>query len=85
MRPTGWGRGAGLPIDASQLAATLDEFAATVTREFVLDDILRQLALAATRVLRVAGAGVAAPHHAGPEVAVLRMVHAGRRRRESRR
>ena len=67
------GRGAGLPVDTGELASVLDEFAATVTQEFSLDDILRQLAQAVTRVLQVHGAGVAAP---GADGAAVRMVYA---------
>ena len=64
MLPAG-GRGAGRPVDGAALSAVLEEFAATVTGEFTLVDILRQLAVGATRVLDVDGAGVARPEEEG--------------------
>ena len=67
------GRGTGRPVDSEALAAVLDEFAATVTGDFTIEDILRQLVLAATRVLEVAGAGVAAP---GPDGGLLHVAYA---------
>ena len=48
-------------VDEAALAAVVDEFTATVTGEFEAEDILRQLAQAATRVLDVDAAGVMAP------------------------
>ena len=39
------GRGAGRPVDTGALAAVLDEFAATVTGDFTIADILRQLVM----------------------------------------
>ena len=59
------GRGEGRAVDGSALAAVLDEFTATVTGDFTLVDILRQLAVGATRVLDVDGAGVARPEEEG--------------------
>jgi diguanylate cyclase (GGDEF)-like protein len=67
------GRGAGRPVDTAALAAVLDEFAATVTGDFTIADILRQLVLGVTRVLEVAGAGVAAP---GPDGELLHVAYA---------
>jgi diguanylate cyclase (GGDEF)-like protein len=65
------GRGRGRGVNASELATVLDQFAATVIGDFALTDILRQLALGATRVLHISGAGVTSP---GPEGELLRMV-----------
>jgi len=49
-------------VDHAALATVLDEFSATVTGEFSVEDILRQLAEAAVRILGVDGAGVMAPY-----------------------
>jgi GAF domain-containing protein len=49
-------------IDKDALTAALDEFAATVTGDFAVEDILRQLAQAALQVLDIDGAGVMIPH-----------------------
>ena len=48
-------------VDEAALAAAVDEFTATVVGEFSVEDILQQLAQAATRVLDLDGAGVMAP------------------------
>jgi GAF domain-containing protein len=48
-------------VDWVALAAVVDEFAATVQGEFAVEDILRQLAQSAGRVLDVDGAGVMVP------------------------
>ncbi len=45
-------------VDQSALSAALDDFCATVNDEFSSEDVLRQLAAAAVRVLDVDGAGV---------------------------
>jgi diguanylate cyclase (GGDEF)-like protein len=67
------GRGPGLPVDSAQMAKVLDEFAATFTAEFDITYILRQLAIAATRVLQIDGAGVVEP---GAGEQLLRLVFA---------
>ena len=48
-------------VDQQALAAVLDAFAATVTGEFAPEDLLRELASGAVRVLDVDGAGVMVP------------------------
>ncbi len=48
-------------VDHKALSAVLEEFAATVTGEFCAQDLLRQLAEGAVRVLQVDGAGVMVP------------------------
>ena len=48
-------------VDETALAAAVDEFTATVAGDFSVEDILQQLAQAATRVLDLDGAGVMAP------------------------
>ncbi|HEX8496192.1 MAG TPA: EAL domain-containing protein, partial [Actinomycetales bacterium] len=45
-------------IDRGALAAAVDDFCATVTGDFAVEDILRQLAQAVVRVLDIDGAGV---------------------------
>jgi diguanylate cyclase (GGDEF)-like protein len=55
------GHGPGRPVDGAEMTAVLDEFAATVTGDFKIGDILRQLAVSVTRVLAVDGAGVVTP------------------------
>ena len=53
-------------VDSEALARVLDHFAETVIRDFAVDDILRQLVLGATEVLRdVEGAGVVVPTPSG--------------------
>ncbi|GAA2724247.1 putative bifunctional diguanylate cyclase/phosphodiesterase [Cellulomonas aerilata] len=52
-------------VDAEALAAVLNDFAATVTGDFSVDDILRQLGSGITRVLEVDGAGVLTPRTPG--------------------
>jgi diguanylate cyclase (GGDEF)-like protein len=53
-------------VNAEALARVLDHFAETVIRDFAVDDILRQLVLGATEVLRdVEGAGVVVPTPSG--------------------
>jgi diguanylate cyclase (GGDEF)-like protein len=68
-----YGRGDGMRVDSAALGTVVNEFTATVTADFSLHDILRQLAVGATRVLHLAGAGVAAP---GGDGQLLRMVFA---------
>ena len=58
-------------VNGSELAAVLDRFVATVTGDFTITDVLRQLALGVTRVLWSTDAGVAAPD---PEGGGLRVV-----------
>ena len=48
-------------VDQQALAAVLDAFSATVTGEFAAEDLLRELAHGAVRVLDVDGAGVMVP------------------------
>lgn len=55
------GRGPGLGVNTQALSAAVDAFAATVTGDFEVADVLRQLALSATQVVQLAGAGVMAP------------------------
>jgi diguanylate cyclase (GGDEF)-like protein len=52
-------------VDAEALAGVLNDFAATVTGDFSVDDILRQLGSGITRVLDVDGAGVLTPRSPG--------------------
>ena len=59
-------------INEVEMALVVDQFTSTVTGDFSVEDIQRQLAEAATRVLHVDGAGVMAP--AGGEL--LRFVFA---------
>ncbi len=79
MRFPDSGRGDGFPVDAAQLAAALGDFTTAVGREFVLDDILRQLAVSATRVLRLAGAGVTTPAEDGGQDGQVDGVRGGSR------
>jgi diguanylate cyclase (GGDEF)-like protein len=60
-------------VDAEALAGVLNDFAATVTGDFSVDDILRQLGSGITRVLDVDGAGVLTPRSPG---GVLRVAFA---------
>ena len=69
------GRGPGRAVDATELVRVLDGFAATVTTDFTVADILQQLAEGATRVLQVEGAGVS---HVAPDGRLLRLVFATR-------
>ncbi|WNB87177.1 GAF domain-containing protein [Cellulomonas sp. ATA003] len=48
-------------VDTQELATVLNDFAATVTGDFSVGDILRQLGSGVTRVLDVDGAGVMTP------------------------
>ncbi|GAB3682359.1 putative bifunctional diguanylate cyclase/phosphodiesterase [Angustibacter aerolatus] len=50
-------------IDEAAMVEVVDAFTATVTGDFSVEDILRQLAEAVARVLEVDGAGVMAPAH----------------------
>jgi diguanylate cyclase (GGDEF)-like protein len=52
-------------VDAAALAGVLDDFAATVTGDFTVADILRQLGTGVARVLDVDGAGVMVPRSPG--------------------
>ena len=52
-------------VDAEALARVLNDFAATVTGDYSVDDILRQLGSGVTRVLDVDGAGVMTPRSPG--------------------
>ena len=52
-------------VDGTALAAVLDDFAATVTGDFSVGDILRQLGTGVARVLDVDGAGVMTPRSPG--------------------
>jgi diguanylate cyclase (GGDEF)-like protein len=52
-------------VDTAALAAVLDDFASTVTGDFTVGDILRQLGAGVARVLDVDGAGVMTPRAAG--------------------
>jgi diguanylate cyclase (GGDEF)-like protein len=63
----------GAAVDAEALAGVLNDFAATVTGDFSVDDILRQLGSGITRVLDVDGAGVLTPRTPG---GVLRVAFA---------
>ena len=60
-------------VDTTALAAVLDDFAATVTGDFTVGDILRQLSSGVARVLDVDGAGVMTPRSPG---SVLRVAAA---------
>ncbi|WP_298457427.1 bifunctional diguanylate cyclase/phosphodiesterase [uncultured Cellulomonas sp.] len=60
-------------VDTDALAAVLNDFAATVTGDFSVDDILSQLGSGVARVLDVDGAGVMTPRAGG---GVLRVVFA---------
>ncbi|RJK97550.1 putative bifunctional diguanylate cyclase/phosphodiesterase [Vallicoccus soli] len=59
-------------VDQAALTRVLGEFAATVTGEFDVQDIVRQLAVGVVEVLDVDGAGVMVP----AEGELLRFVHA---------
>jgi len=63
----------GRGVDAEALARVLNDFAATVTGDYSVDDILRQLGSGVTRVLDVDGAGVMTP---GPGRGLLRAAYA---------
>lgn len=52
-------------VDDRALARVLDEFAATVTGDFSVQEILRQLAEGVMRVLQLDGAGVTTPQAGG--------------------
>src|SRR5947208_2737840 len=45
-------------VDAEQLATVVEDFCATMTQEFSVDDILAKLADSVVRVLGVDGAGI---------------------------
>jgi len=67
------GRGPGLPVDTTALGAAIDGFTSTVVGDFSVDDILRQLLQAATKVLQTDGAGVIVP---GPNGGLTRIAFA---------
>jgi diguanylate cyclase (GGDEF)-like protein len=64
-RAAGDAEAMGSVVDAEALAGVLNDFAATVTGDFSVDDILRQLGSGITRVLDVDGAGVLTPRSPG--------------------
>jgi diguanylate cyclase (GGDEF)-like protein len=74
-RPESTGRGPGRPVDTAALARVLDEFTSTVTGDFSVDHLLRQLAVGATQVLELDGAGVMAPGD-GPGDPLIRLAFA---------
>ena len=74
-RPESLGRGPGRPVNNAALARVLDEFTATVTGHFSVDHLMRQLAVGATQVLDLDGAGVMAPGE-GPDAPLMRLAYA---------